>query len=215
MRIVLLGAPGAGKGTQAGFLAEHFDIPQVSTGDMLRAARRAGTPLGRQVQEVMDAGQLVSNDIIIALVKERLQKPDCQRGFILDGFPRTILQGEALREADIHLDWALLIHVDEEELVRRLSGRWVHLPSGRTYHVVSSPPKREGVDDQSGEPLVQRDDDREDTVRERLAVYHQQTEPLVAFYRGEESAGHIRLAIVDGQGPVGEVQHTILKLLSE
>ena len=215
MRIVLLGAPGAGKGTQAGLLAEHFGIPQISTGDMLRAARRAGTPLGRQVQEVMDAGQLVSNDIIIALVKERLQKPDCQRGFILDGFPRTILQGEALRDADIHLDWAVLIDVNEEELVRRLSGRRVHPPSGRIYHVDYSPPKREGIDDQSGEPLVQRDDDREDTVRERLAVYHQQTEPLVAFYQDEKNTGRIRWARVGGQGPAEDVQQAILNLLSD
>ncbi len=215
MRIVLLGAPGAGKGTQAGLLAERFAIPQISTGDMLRTARRAGTPLGQQVREVMDAGQLVSNDIIIALVKERLQSSDCQRGFILDGFPRTIPQGEALRDADIVLSWAVQVHVEEEELVRRLSGRRVHPPSGRTYHVLFNPPQREGLDDVSGEPLVQRDDDREDTVRERMGVYHRQTEPLLSFYREEERAGRIRLAIVDGQGPVEEVHNAILHLLGE
>ena len=215
MRVVLLGPPGAGKGTQANFLTERFGIPQISTGDMLRAACQAETPLGRQVQTVMDAGQLVPDATIIALVQERLQAADCRPGFLLDGFPRTIPQAEALRDTGIALDWALHLHVAEEELVRRLSGRRVHPASGRVYHILFNPPQCEGMDNLSGEPLVQRDDDREDTVRERLAVYHRQTEPLLAFYREEEHAGRIRLAIADGQGTTTDVRDAVLHLLQE
>lgn len=183
MRIILLGAPGAGKGTQAQFIIEKFGIPQISTGDMLRAAVKAGTPLGLQAKDIMAAGKLVSDDLIIALVKERIAQADCANGFLFDGFPRTIPQAQALLDADVAIDHVLEIAVDDEEIVRRLSGRRVHEGSGRVYHLIYNPPKAEGVDDVTGEPLVQRSDDSEETVRKRLAVYHEQTEPLVGFYR--------------------------------
>ncbi|SHE81927.1 Adenylate kinase [Microbulbifer donghaiensis] len=183
MRIILLGAPGAGKGTQAQFITEKFGIPQISTGDMLRAAVKAGTPLGLQAKDIMAAGKLVSDDLIIALVKERIAESDCANGFLFDGFPRTIPQAQALLDADIAIDHVLEIAVDDEEIVKRLSGRRVHEGSGRVYHMIYNPPKAEGVDDVTGEPLVQRSDDTEETVRNRLAVYHEQTEPLVGFYR--------------------------------
>ncbi|UHQ55174.1 MULTISPECIES: adenylate kinase [Microbulbifer] len=183
MRIILLGAPGAGKGTQAQFITEKFGIPQISTGDMLRAAVKEGTPLGLQAKDIMAAGKLVSDDLIIALVKERIAQPDCANGFLFDGFPRTIPQAQALLDADVAIDHVLEIAVDDEEIVKRLSGRRVHEGSGRVYHVIYNPPKEEGKDDVTGEPLVQRSDDTEETVRNRLAVYHEQTEPLVGFYR--------------------------------
>lgn len=182
MRVILLGAPGAGKGTQAEFICEKYGIPKISTGDMLRAARAAGTPLGKEADRYMSTGELVPDELIIALVKERIEEADCAHGFLFDGFPRTIPQAEALIEAGVSIDHVLEIDVDDEEIVSRLSGRRMHEPSGRVYHVEHNPPKNEGVDDVTGEPLVQRDDDREDTVRRRLDVYHEQTRPLVEFY---------------------------------
>jgi adenylate kinase len=182
MKLILLGPPGAGKGTQSTFLTSHFGIPQISTGDMLRAAVKAGTPLGLAAKKVMDSGALVSDDIIIGLVKERLTQPDCARGYLFDGFPRTIPQAEAMRDASVAIDYVLEIDVPAGEIILRMSGRRVHLASGRTYHVKFNPPKAEGRDDVTGEPLVQRDDDREETVKKRLDVYQAQTRPLVDFY---------------------------------
>lgn len=217
MRIILLGAPGAGKGTQAQFITEKFGIPQISTGDMLRAAVKAGTPLGLQAKDIMAAGKLVSDDLIIALVKERIAEPDCANGFLFDGFPRTIPQAQALLDADITIDHVLEIAVDDEEIVKRLSGRRVHEGSGRVYHVIYNPPKEEGVDDVTGEPLMQRGDDTEETVRKRLAVYHEQTEPLVGFYRelaerSPESAP--KYSKVMGIGSMDEIREKVLEALS-
>lgn len=216
MRLILLGGPGAGKGTQAAFLTERCSIPQVSTGDMLRAAVREGTPLGKQVQKVMEAGELVSDDLIVDLVRERVSQPDCHDGFLLDGFPRTIPQAEALRGAGIDIDYVVEIVVDDEEIVRRMSGRRTHLASGRTYHVIYHPPRQAGKDDVTGEPLVQREDDREETVRNRLAVYHQQTEPLVDFYAGWEQSGDARaprLVRIDGVGSVQAIRDRVFEAL--
>jgi len=182
MRLILLGAPGAGKGTQATFICEKFGIPQISTGDMLRAAVKAGTPLGVAAKQVMDAGGLVSDDIIIGLVKERIQQADCAKGFLFDGFPRTIPQAEAMKEAGVKLDYVLEIDVPFDAIIERMSGRRAHVASGRTYHVKFNPPKVDGIDDVTGEPLIQRDDDKEETVRTRLDVYSQQTRPLVNYY---------------------------------
>jgi len=179
----LLGAPGAGKGTQAQYICKEFGIPQISTGDMLRAAVKAETPLGLAAKEVMDAGRLVSDDIIIGLVKERLEQPDCANGCLFDGFPRTIPQAEALRDSGVDIDHVVEVAVDDEEIIERMAGRRVHLASGRTYHIIYNPPKKDGFDDQTGEPLIQRDDDRESVVRDRLSVYHEQTEPLITFTR--------------------------------
>jgi adenylate kinase len=189
MRLILLGPPGAGKGTQATFLTKHYGIPQISTGDMLRAAVKAGTPLGLAAKKVMDSGALVSDDIIIGLVKERLTLPDCAKGYLFDGFPRTIPQAEAMRDAEVAIDYVLEIDVPAEEIILRMSGRRAHLASGRTYHVKFNPPKVEGRDDVTGEALVQRDDDREETVRKRLEVYQAQTRPLVDFYGRWGAAG--------------------------
>lgn len=183
MRVILLGAPGAGKGTQAQFIMEQYGIPQISTGDMLRAAVKAGTPLGLEAKKVMDAGGLVSDDIIIGLVKERIQQPDCARGFLFDGFPRTIPQAQALVDAGVDIDFVVELDVDDQEIIARMSGRRVHPASGRVYHVDHNPPKEAGKDDVTGEALVQRDDDKEATVRKRLEVYQAQTRPLVNFYR--------------------------------
>ena len=210
MRIILLGAPGAGKGTQAKFLCDHFDIPQISTGDMLRAAVAAGTELGKQAKAIMDAGGLVSDDIIIGLVKDRIAQPDCVNGCLFDGFPRTIPQAEAMVAEDIAIDHVIEIDVDDEEIVARLSGRRVHPGSGRVYHVSHNPPQQEGVDDETGEPLIQRDDDKEETVRKRLDVYQQQTQPLVAFYQALEGPSYHRVA---GVGSVDEITGRIRALL--
>lgn len=188
MRIILLGAPGAGKGTQAKFLTEKFGIPQISTGDMLRAAVNAGTELGLKVKDVMASGGLVSDDIIIALVKERIVQDDCEKGFLLDGFPRTIPQADAMKDAGVVIDNVVEIYVEDEEIVSRLSGRRVHSGSGRIYHLIYNPPKQEGVDDETGEALIQREDDQEVTIRKRLDVYHQQTEPLVNFYQTDRKS---------------------------
>lgn len=182
MKLILLGPPGAGKGTQAGYIKEHFAIPQISTGDMLRAAVKAGTPFGVAAKRVMDSGQLVSDDIIICLVKERLKEPDCANGYLFDGFPRTIPQADAMKASGVALDFVLEIDVPDEEIVSRMSGRRVHMASGRTYHVKFNPPRTEGRDDLTGEALIQRDDDKEETVKKRLEVYHDQTRPLVEYY---------------------------------
>src|SRR4249920_1954429 len=218
MRLILLGPPGAGKGTQANFIREKFGIPQISTGDMLRAARAARTPLGIEAGKIMDAGQLVSDDIIVALVEERLGHGDCTRGYLFDGFPRTIPQAEAMKAADVRIDHVLEIDVPDEEIITRMSGRRVHLASGRTYHVKFNPPRVEGKDDATGEPLVQRDDDREETVRKRLEVYHRQTEPLVHYYEDwaktkDPQAPHYHR--VDGLGSVDEVSNRIFKALGQ
>lgn len=216
MRIILLGPPGAGKGTQAKFITERFNIPQISTGDMLRAAVKAGTELGLKAKHIMASGGLVSDDLIIALVKERIKAPDCAKGFLFDGFPRTIPQAQALLDAGIDIDAVVEIFVEDEKIVSRLSGRRVHEASGRIYHVQHNPPKTPGLDDVTGEPLVQRGDDREETVRNRLKIYHEQTEPLVAFYKklSRESARAIRYARVDGMGSLDAVEARLLAALA-
>jgi len=214
MRVILLGAPGAGKGTQAQFICERFGIPQISTGDMLRAAVKAGTELGKQVKEVMDTGGLVSDDLIIGLIKERITQDDCAKGFLFDGFPRTIPQAEALVEAGIDIDRVLEIAVADEEIVARLSGRRVHPGSGRVYHVDHNPPKVAGKDDVTGEDLIQRDDDKEETVRKRLEVYHTQTKPLVDFYQKLSAAkGTPKCAKVEGIGSVEQITAKVITAL--
>ena len=214
MRVILLGAPGAGKGTQAQFITSKYAMPQISTGDMLRAAVKAGSELGALVKEVMATGGLVTDDIIIALVKERIEQPDCAKGFLLDGFPRTIPQAEAMEEAGIAIDVVVEIGVADEEIVKRLSGRRVHADSGRIYHVANNPPKLAGVDDVTGEPLIQRDDDKEETVRKRLKVYHEQTEPLVNFYQQLEDKGNgVKVVRLNGQDNVDVVRKQIETLM--
>ncbi len=213
MRLILLGAPGAGKGTQATFICQRFGIPQISTGDMLRAAVKAGTPLGVEAKKVMDSGGLVSDDIIIGLVKERLAQPDCAQGFLFDGFPRTIPQADAMKAAGVKLDLVLEIDVPDEAIVERMSGRRSHQPSGRTYHVKFNPPKTEGKDDVTGEPLIQRDDDKEETVKKRLQVYQQQTRPLVDYYgqwAATGDAGAPRYARISGTGTVEEITARVM-----
>ncbi|OFZ86413.1 MAG: adenylate kinase [Betaproteobacteria bacterium RBG_16_64_18] len=209
MRLILIGPPGAGKGTQAGFITAKYRIPQISTGDMLRAAIKAGSPLGVAAKKDMDQGALVSDDVIIGLVEDRLKQPDCQIGYLFDGFPRTVPQAEALRAAGVPLDFVLEIDVPDEEIVARMGGRWVHLVSGRTYHVKFNPPKVPGKDDATGEPLIQRDDDKEETVRKRLQVYHSQTQPLIAYYgkwaaQGDPRAPRHRK--ISGSGGVEEIR---------
>lgn len=216
MRLILLGPPGAGKGTQASFITEQFHIPQIATGDMLRAAVEAQTPLGLRAKEVMDAGQLVSDDIIIGLVKDRLKEADCQNGYLFDGFPRTIPQAEALKEADIGLDYVIEIDVPETDIIARMSGRRIHPASGRSYHTVFNPPQTPDIDDVTGEPLIQRDDDKEETVRERLAVYQEQTRPLVDYYSSWARSGDSRAPIyscLSGVGTVQEIRDRIAKAL--
>lgn len=210
MKVILLGPPGAGKGTQADYICEALAIPRISTGDMLRAAVKAGTPLGVEAKKVMDSGGLVSDEIILGLVAERIREPDCANGYLFDGFPRTIVQAEGLEQAGVDIDKVVEIAVDDEEIVRRMSGRRIHEASGRTYHVEFNPPRQAGVDDVTGEPLVQRDDDREETVRKRLAVYHEQTAPLIAYYssRASESAT-LEYARVEGVGSVDEIRNRI------
>jgi len=218
MNIILLGPPGAGKGTQAQFIAEKFSIPQISTGDMLRAAVKAGTPLGNKAQGIMAAGGLVSDDIIIGLVKERIQAPDCVNGFLFDGFPRTLPQAQALIDADVAIDKVIEIAVDDEEIVARLSGRRVHEASGRIYHVTHNPPTTAGRDDVTGEALIQREDDREETVRNRLQVYHEQTEPLVEFYKAyaaRDPQNAPAYASVSGVGSLDDVQARLVEVLAD
>jgi adenylate kinase len=216
MRLILLGPPGAGKGTQAGFIRDAYGIPQISTGDMLRTAVKAGTPLGRAAKEVMDAGVLVSDEIIIGLVNDRLREPDCANGYLFDGFPRTIPQAEALRAGRVQLDYVLEIAVPDAAIVERMSGRRCHVASGRTYHLKYNPPKVDERDDVTDEALIQREDDREETVKKRLAVYHAQTEPLIAYYaqwaaNGEPRAPKFRR--VDGLGPVEAIRDAVLAAL--
>ena len=216
MRLILLGGPGAGKGTQATFITQRYKIPQISTGDMLRAAVKAGTPLGLEAKKVMDRGDLVSDDIIIGLVKERIAQPDCRMGFLFDGFPRTIPQAEAMASAGVDIQHVVEIVVPDSLIVERMSGRRAHLASGRTYHIKFNPPKVDGKDDVTGEPLVQRDDDKEETVRNRLGVYHKQTEPLVSYYAewaasGDEHAPKVHR--IDGTANVDEVRERIFAAL--
>ncbi|WP_107786126.1 adenylate kinase [Nitrosomonas ureae] len=216
MRVILLGGPGAGKGTQANYIKEHFGVPQISTGDMLRSAVKAGTELGIMAKKIMDSGGLVSDDIIINLVKERIAQQDCANGFLFDGFPRTIPQAEAMKTAGVPIDFVVEIDVDDAEIIKRMSGRRVHPASGRTYHVDFNPPKSAGRDDVTDEPLIQRDDDKEETVKKRLEVYHEQTEPLVAYYsqwstHGEKEAPrYIKIA---GIGTVEEIRDQIIAAL--
>ena len=218
MRLILLGAPGAGKGTQANFIKEKYSIPQISTGDMLRAAVKAGTPLGLEAKKVMDAGGLVSDDIIIGLVKDRLQQPDCANGYLFDGFPRTIPQADAMKEAGVAIDYVLEIDVPDEAIVDRMSGRRVHPASGRTYHVKYNPPKLAGKDDETGEELIQRDDDKEETVKKRLSVYHEQTEVLVKYYGDWADAGlpgAPKYRKIAGVGPVEQIRDSAFTVLAE
>jgi len=216
MRLILLGPPGAGKGTQANYIKEKFGIPQISTGDMLRAAVKAGTELGMAAKKIMDAGGLVSDDIIIGLVKDRIKEADCANGFLFDGFPRTIAQADALKDAGVPIDYVVEIDVADEEIIKRMSGRRVHLASGRTYHVVFNPPKVAGKDDETGEDLIQRDDDREATVRKRLDVYHSQTKPLVKYYSDWASkgvSGAPTYVKIPGTGKVDEIRDAIFAAL--
>jgi len=216
MRLILLGGPGAGKGTQAGFITQRYGIPQVSTGDMLRAAVKAGTPLGLAAKQIMDRGDLVSDEIIIGLVKERIKAPDCARGFLFDGFPRTIPQAEAMKAAEVPIEHVVEIYVSDATIIERMSGRRVHVASGRTYHIKYNPPKKEMIDDVTGEPLVIRKDDEEATVRNRLEVYHRQTEPLVDYYAKCAATGDRRppkYHRIDGLGKVEEVRDRIFAAL--
>ena len=217
MRLILLGGPGAGKGTQATFLTEKFGIPQISTGDMLRAAVKAGTPLGLEAKKIMDKGGLISDDIITGLVKDRVAQSDCENGYLLDGFPRTIPQADAMRELSIDVDYVVEINVDDNEIIKRMSGRRAHLASGRTYHVIYNPPKQEGIDDVTGEELVQREDDKEETVKKRLSIYHEQTEPLIEYYQtysqSDESSAP-KYVKIEGVGSVEDIRESIFSALS-
>lgn len=216
MRLMLLGGPGAGKGTQALRLIERYKIPQISTGDMLRAAIAAGTPTGLSAKKIMESGGLVSDEIIMALVKERLKQPDCANGFLLDGFPRTIVQAEALKESGIFLDHVVEIVADDEEIIQRISGRRIHQPSGRVYHIINHPPQEAGKDDITGEPLIQRDDDKEDTIRKRLEVYKNQTAPLITYYKKWAKSGATgapQFHSVSGIGDVDSIFKHIVKEL--
>jgi len=205
MRVILLGGPGAGKGTRAKFIEELFNIPQISTGDMLRAAVKAGTPLGLEAKKVMESGGLVSDEIILGLVKDRIAESDCAKGYIFDGFPRTLAQAESLKAQGVDIDYVVEIYVSDEEVIRRMTGRRVHPASGRTYHIIFNPPKVEGKDDETGEDLIQRDDDQEETVKERLKVYHDQTEPLINYYTSWSNNGGIDAPKYRKIGPVDSV----------
>ena len=216
MKVILLGGPGAGKGTQAGFITEKYNIPQISTGDMLRAHVKAGSELGKAAKKIMDEGGLVSDDIIMGMIKERIKEDDCKNGYLFDGFPRTIPQADALKDGGIPVDAVVEIDVDDDEIIKRMSGRRVHLASGRTYHVVFNPPKVEGKDDVTGEDLIQRDDDKEETVRKRLAVYHEQTEPLIEYYSSWAASGEAGAPAyhkIAGIGGVDEIRDKIFAAL--
>ncbi len=216
MRIILLGAPGAGKGTQAQYLTEKYSIPQISTGDMLRAAVKAGTPLGIEAKKVMDAGELISDEIIIGLVKERVTQGDCENGYLLDGFPRTIPQADAMKENNIDVDYVVEIDVDDSEIVQRMAGRRMHLASGRSYHIKYNPPKVDGKDDVTGEDLAQREDDKEETVKQRLEVYHSQTKPLIEYYsswadsKEDKAPNYVAIA---GVGSLNDIRDSIFNAL--
>ncbi len=213
MRVILLGSPGSGKGTQAQFITQRYRIPQLSTGDMLRAAVREGTPLGLEAKKIMQSGGLVSDEIILRLMEERISREDCRQGFLLDGFPRTIPQADGLAAMGIALDHIVEIVVDDEEIVRRLSGRRVHPASGRVYHILFKPPRQPGKDDETGEPLIQREDDKEPTVRKRLQVYHEQTEPLVRYYKNQADRGLVKFSSLGGVGDVEKIRDEIFALL--
>lgn len=216
MRLILLGGPGAGKGTQAGFITKKYNIPQISTGDMLRAAVKAGTPMGLAAKKVMDAGALVTDDIILGLVKDRIAEDDCKNGFLFDGFPRTLAQADTLKEQGVDIDAVIEIDVDDSEIIKRMSGRRVHLTSGRTYHTIFNPPKVEGKDDETGEDLIQRDDDQEETVKKRLNVYHEQTEPLIGYYTrwaNSTEKNAPKYHKVMGIGGVEDIRDTIFNAL--
>ncbi len=216
MKLILLGGPGAGKGTQAGYITKKYNIPQISTGDMLRAAVKAGTPMGLEAKKVMDAGGLVTDEIILGLVKDRITEDDCKNGFLFDGFPRTLPQADALKAQGVQIDGVVEIDVDDAEIVKRMSGRRVHLASGRTYHVTFNPPKVEGKDDETGENLIQRDDDQEDTVKKRLEVYHDQTEPLIAYYTDWSKSGEAnapKYHHIEGIGGVEDIRDAIFVAL--
>ncbi len=218
MRLILLGGPGAGKGTQANYIKKNYEIPQISTGDMLRAAVKAGTELGKEAKGYMDSGGLVPDEVIIGLVKERIKEPDCEKGFLFDGFPRTIPQADAMKEAGVPIDAVVDIDVPDGEIIKRMSGRRVHLASGRTYHVTFNPPKEEGKDDETGEPLIQREDDKEETVRHRLDVYHDQTEPLIDYYKKWKASGEEAAPIyigIEGVGKVDEIRDGIFSELDK
>ena len=215
MRIILLGAPGVGKGTQAKFICNRFSIPQISTGDMLRESVRAGSSLGKKVKTVMEEGALVTDEIIIDLVKERIKKDDCEKGYLFDGFPRTIPQAEALAQQNIRIDSVIEIKVEDAQIISRLAGRRVHLASGRVYHIVNNPPKQKNVDDLTGEPLIQREDDKEDTIKQRLEVYRNQTEPLVNFYQEKQKEGALSYRSVDGDKAYDNLSEEILIYLEK
>ncbi|ORU92568.1 MAG: adenylate kinase [Cycloclasticus sp. symbiont of Poecilosclerida sp. N] len=214
MRIILLGGPGSGKGTQSQFITEKHGIPQISTGDMLRAAVKAGTPLGLEAKKVMDAGGLVSDEIILSLIRQRLSEDDCSNGFLLDGFPRTVPQAIGLASMGVDVDHVVEIAVDDEEIVRRMAGRRVHLDSGRTYHLIYNPPKQEGIDDVSGEPLIQRDDDHENIVRDRLTTYHTQTAPLIDFYTQTAQSSPVKFSTIAGVGSVEDIKDKMYDALN-
>lgn len=218
MKIILLGPPGAGKGTQANFICEAFKIPQISTGDMLRTAVKAATPIGLEAKKIMDEGELVSDDLILALVKERITREDCSSGFLFDGFPRTIAQAEGMRVAKIDVDYVVELQVEDEAIVERMSGRRVHLGSGRTYHIVYNPPKQPDIDDITGEPLTQREDDKEETVRNRLKVYHNQTAPLIAFYKGLQANMAVKAPQylqINGMQDITDIKNSIISGLKK
>ena len=215
MRIILLGGPGSGKGTQSQFITEKFGIPQISTGDMLRGAVKAGTPLGIQAKKVMDAGGLVSDQILLGLIKERLTEDDCRKGFLLDGFPRTVPQAIGLADMGIDIDHVVEIAVDDAEIIRRMAGRRVHLDSGRTYHLIYNPPKQDGMDDLTGEPLIQRDDDKENIVKDRLSTYHEQTAPLINFYQEAAKTSSIKFSTIAGVGDVEAITTSMFAALED
>jgi adenylate kinase len=218
MKLILLGGPGAGKGTQAGYITKKYNIPQISTGDMLRAAVKAGTAMGLEAKKVMDAGGLVTDEIILGLVKDRIAEDDCKNGFLFDGFPRTLAQADALKDQGVEIDAVVEIDVDDSEIIKRMSGRRVHVNSGRTYHVIFNPPKVAGKDDETGEDLIQRDDDKEETVKKRLDVYHEQTEPLIAYYSGWASSGEANAPEyhkIAGIGGVNDIRDAIFNALDK